>query len=923
MRPRQRWAADLVTYAVAAIAIVACQDTVAPRDRAVVPSSPHQPSIFLTKQVLPFKDTWIRSENSNQNYGANDSLRLAKVGTSDANRILIQFNKLEIADSIGSDQLVSATVELPIQRSAGWGSGRYVGIHRITQSWTELGATWNCAIDSNVGNTQADCPNDSWLMNGTPFPFALQAIDSALIRNGQTGVVTFNVTSNVQAFLAGQVSYSGWLLKRSVDSLTGNLVVKSRESTNPPRLILTISHITVPSQAPSTVPAWVYSDTNIASSGTSAIAAPFTKRIVIVEFKPTATAFQRDSAISVGGGTVIGGSALPNHEGHYYVRLEDTVGSALLAAARQLRAMPQVASAFVNVAGAANYALPADGPKWATASDWALTPATLSPLLQTWALTMINAPLAWGCSVGSTSTRMAVVDLDFLTTGADFSGMSLRTGVGTPQDKHGAGVSALMAAKGNDGTTGMTGVMWRADVRLYDASIHPLTNVQSAGFAQPIALELEHAGFDSAQVINISHGIRFGSVVSGSGDSTQRNARDEWHSAMYGAIQTLNATGRNPLVVVAAGNDKSDAQWNGSTLIKNDFPKQVLVVGAMTSSNELWWTGGSDGSNTGSLVDVVAPGENVYTYGSLGTITNARSGTSLAAPLVSGIAGLLFSFDPRLTADTVRKLIKDGALVANRKVLDQNNLTYYVADAYQSLKLAAERTTAPLCGNRMWTIGDSLFIERGTVFNVEKLVRPGSSGGFVTTYHDGHYLDLGGSIEWQNGAWVAGPPIPPTTKSGTYWSGSGTSHDGTDHWYMESTAGPPNWAVTLYKNGISVRTYPGSGLAVAASPIGDALAIPINSNPGFSPAAIAVHVLNLKTGNDTVLIPSIPNGVFAPVITEDGKELMFWNIDSPSATTCSVQVRSMTTGQAVQPPIVFPLASCPQRLVPSAIRERP
>jgi hypothetical protein len=713
-------------------------------------------------------------------------------------------------------------------------------------------------------------------MTGSSLPFVATPVAQSVVRNTTAGIFTLDVTTDVRAFLAGSATNQGWLLKLNNETLTGTLVFYSRESQSKPRLILSVlKKIQVPPQAPDSIPVWMYSDTNIATSSAS-IAIPFTKRIVVVEFKPDATQDQRTAAVAAVGGTVIGGIRIPGGEGHYYVRIEDVVGDVLLAKAAELRARPEVASAFVNVAGKPLYRVPTDGEGWGGSASWRLRPDLVDPALQTWPQTAINAPLAWGCSTGDPSVTVGIVDVDFrvgqATTGwDDLRGMPLRTPAGHLQSGgHGAAVAGLLAAAGNN-TKEMTGIMWQADARLYDygSNTPSLDNQLEAAFASATAAEVEHAGYDGAQVINLSSGIGWadwGEHPLGLGTLDQQQARDEEHWALRGALQTLAARGHRPLLVLAAGNDGLDASWSGYPLVRDAFPGQVIVVGATRSDNKIHNISYGEASDTGRYVDIVAPGEQVPTFDDVGNIV-PQSGTSLSAPLVSGIAGLLFSFDPRLTTAEVRQLIMDGAARSNRVVDVPNARSYYLADAYESLKLAAERPGAPLCGNRLWSDGTNVQASRAGEYEpIFAFDEPVYGIMELAAHHGGRRIDL---LRTQNGqkraftlngqTWSENPSVLSDSGSvgGVWRSLYGYSHDGVQAVFADMASFDAGTLRLKRFDGNSQVDYPGSvDITPALQQPDTGCAWKIQYNPGIYTCAF------LLTGVDEDAAPVV---TFSPI----------------------------------------------------------
>lgn len=90
------------------------------------------------------------------------------------------------------------------------------------------------------------------------------------------------------------------------------------------------------------------------------------------------------------------------------------------------------------------------------------------------------------------------------------------------------------------------------------------------------------------------------------------------------------------------------------------FP-EILTVGAISSDSLRWQdTSPYAGSNFGNELDVVAPGNDIYT--TYGNNYAWATGTSFAAPYVSGIAGLMLSVNPYLTRQEVTDTIESTAV---------------------------------------------------------------------------------------------------------------------------------------------------------------------------------------------------------------------------------------------------------------------
>ncbi|MCB1053965.1 MAG: DNRLRE domain-containing protein [Acidobacteria bacterium] len=183
--------------------------------------------------VLPAsRDSFLRGILRNRNEGDSPYLQLRWAGS---HRALVDFGLEEIAPQI--DQLSSARLELFITHNAfNWGPwGRAVDAHRLLETWTEDGVTWNCADDSNPGNLRADC-EERW--NGGHYDETPSA--SVTMVEDRLGWVSFDVTADLAAALAGGDGF-GWLIKKREEAFFGLIRFASKENGDPdlsPRLVL-------------------------------------------------------------------------------------------------------------------------------------------------------------------------------------------------------------------------------------------------------------------------------------------------------------------------------------------------------------------------------------------------------------------------------------------------------------------------------------------------------------------------------------------------------------------------------------------------------------------------------------------------------------------------------------------------------------
>jgi subtilisin family serine protease len=152
--------------------------------------------------------------------------------------------------------------------------------------------------------------------------------------------------------------------------------------------------------------------------------------------------------------------------------------------------------------------------------------------------------------------------------------------------------------------------------------------------------------------------------------------------------------------VHAAGNDGNNLDR------KPNFPSPVMNDKKRCST---WIEVGASGSTPADLcagfsnygrksVDVFAPGVDIYSTFTGDTYTR-QDGTSMAAPVVSGVAGAVLSYYPTLTAQELKKILLDSSLKYRKTKVslpESTKVTKFgklsrtggVVNLYEAIKLA-------------------------------------------------------------------------------------------------------------------------------------------------------------------------------------------------------------------------------------------
>ncbi len=220
------------------------------------------------------------------------------------------------------------------------------------------------------------------------------------------------------------------------------------------------------------------------------------------------------------------------------------------------------------------------------------------------------------------------------------------SGPSKKKESHGSHVSGIIGATRDNGK-GMDGV---ANVKIM--AIRSVS--EGDEYDKDVALGIRYAVDNGAKVINTSFGKAF-------------SPNKEW---VYDAIKY--AAKKDVLIVNAAGNDGNNIDIektypNDAPDLINEIADNFLTVGAMSSNyNKLLPAGFSNYGKRN--VDIFAPGVQVYsTTPERGY--DRKSGTSMASPSTAGVAALIRSYYPKLSASQVKYIIMNSGTCINLEVI--------------------------------------------------------------------------------------------------------------------------------------------------------------------------------------------------------------------------------------------------------------
>lgn len=266
--------------------------------------------------------------------------------------------------------------------------------------------------------------------------------------------------------------------------------------------------------------------------------------------------------------------------------------------------------------------------------DWRVYPVANCPndpqFTAQWHHAVVRSCDAWDRGTGSPSVVVTICDTGILRSHPDLllhrreainilSGLSESQG-GAVEDITGHGTACVgVAAANGDNAVGVAGMGWNLGHRMIRVSDQP----SGGAFFSDLTAAARRAADLGDRVVSVSY--------SGVQDPT---------------IDTAGAyvRSRNALLVYAAG--------NAGLFLSGARDDNTIVVGATNPGD-----GRASFSNFGSRVDLVAPGQDIWTTDRSGGYAE-QTGTSFACPMVAGVCGVMWSMNPSASPAQIENALR-------------------------------------------------------------------------------------------------------------------------------------------------------------------------------------------------------------------------------------------------------------------------
>ncbi len=419
-----------------------------------------------------------------------------------------------------------------------------------------------------------------------------------------------------------------------------------------------------------------------------------------------------------------------------------------------------------------------------TLPSWKLPDTNTDPFINDqYALDMLNVHEAWLETTGSMDVVIAIIDTGIDTDHEEFVGRistlsyNSRTktvGISHVEDDNGHGtlVAGVIGAN-KDNSKGIAGILQNSQLMIIKANNleDPETEaIESKSFTDAAIIEgIYYAANNGADVINMSLG-------SSSANSLMQTAIN--HARSLGVI-----------LVAASGNDGVSTKFYPASF------DGVISVSAVNEDETIWVN-----SNYNDKVDISAPGSLIVTT-AMNNQYGTASGTSLAAPQVAAVLGLMISYFTEFDSNQIIQQLLGSAvdkgaigydvyygegIVNASYALNVEYITVTLdtngGDAIAPIQVVKDHAFSLMNATKTGFEFQGWF--RDTLFTDQFQVGVDSSSiditlyaKFVATVYQVNFVTSGSEVSSMNIAYGQSFEIPETTKTGYNFNG----------WYLEDS----------------------------------------------------------------------------------------------------------------------------------------
>ena len=281
-----------------------------------------------------------------------------------------------------------------------------------------------------------------------------------------------------------------------------------------------------------------------------------------------------------------------------------------------------------------------------------------------WGMKMVGMEAAWQSGLTGKGVRVAIIDGGIYTNTGEFgtdrllAGKSLVGGSTEDSNGHGTFIAGIIGAAKDNGV-GIAGIA-------PEVTIIPIKTSNDGSMADGVGAQAIYAAVDEfhCDVINYSSGAI------------------KLSTGMREAVQY--AVSKGVIIVCSTGNDGNTQLHYPGAL------PETIGVGSINKGLER-----SQFSHQNSSIFVTAPGEEVYSIGSRGSVSSS-SGTSFAAPFVTGLAALLKEAHPEMNTDDFKAILQASSYDLGDAGYDKE-FGWGLIQVPAAIRAAAEHfgTTAP------------------------------------------------------------------------------------------------------------------------------------------------------------------------------------------------------------------------------------